>query len=108
MWPRNRMRRDRSGLLACPDDMTGRDAVTLDAGNARGALRGRKSLAGDTGAIFTETFEGQEYLMVPIAASTVRNPHTNEYVPLAGEVATADAQWLWLRTQNLISFQAAP
>ncbi len=37
-WRRSQLRRDRSGLLACPDDVRGRDSVTLDEGNAMGAM----------------------------------------------------------------------
>lgn len=33
----SQMRRDRSGVWACPDDIRGRDRVTLDEGNAMGA-----------------------------------------------------------------------
>lgn len=35
-WYRSDMRRDASGLLACPDDMEGRDAVTLNRLNSQG------------------------------------------------------------------------
>lgn len=36
-WRMSQMRRDRSGVWACPDDIRGRDRVTLDEGNAMGA-----------------------------------------------------------------------
>lgn len=36
-WYRSEMKRDASGRLACPDDQSGRDAVTLDRANARAA-----------------------------------------------------------------------
>lgn len=37
MWRRSQMRKDRAGLLACPDDVKGRDTVTLAEGNAAAA-----------------------------------------------------------------------
>lgn len=36
-WRRSQLRRDRAGKLYCPDEGSGRDAVTLAQGNARGA-----------------------------------------------------------------------
>lgn len=36
-WYRSRLRRDRSGNLACPDDVSGLDRVTLSEGNAKAA-----------------------------------------------------------------------
>ena len=33
-WRRSQMRLDRSGLLVCPDEGDGRDAITLSEGNA--------------------------------------------------------------------------
>lgn len=35
-WMRSRMRLDASGYYACPDDQSGRDAVTLSRQNAEG------------------------------------------------------------------------
>ena len=36
-WYRSKLKRDRSGSLACPDELPGRDAVTLSEGNAAAA-----------------------------------------------------------------------
>ena len=33
-WHRSKLRRDAAGILACPDDQPGLDAVTLSEGNA--------------------------------------------------------------------------
>jgi hypothetical protein len=41
-WLRSKLRRDAAGLLACPDDQDGLDAVTLTEGNA--ALSGNRQL----------------------------------------------------------------
>lgn len=41
-WRFFRMRRDRSGRLACPDDMKGRDEITLSEANARAAREAAK------------------------------------------------------------------
>lgn len=35
-WYRSVMRRDPSGMLACPDDQAGRDATTLNRLNSQG------------------------------------------------------------------------
>ena len=36
-WRRSQLRRNRAGLLVCPDEGNGRDAVTLSEQNAAGA-----------------------------------------------------------------------
>lgn len=46
-WYRSQLRRDAAGLLACPDEYPGRDAVTLSEGNA--ALAGQRTLSGAYG-----------------------------------------------------------
>lgn len=45
-WYRSSMRRDASGLLACPDDQDGRDKVTLDRANQRAGMQGRRAPRG--------------------------------------------------------------
>lgn len=37
-WYRSACRRDMSGLLACPDDQSGRDTMTLDRANAQAGV----------------------------------------------------------------------
>lgn len=41
VWLRSQLRRDAAGLLACPDDVSGLDAVTLSEGNANWASQHR-------------------------------------------------------------------
>jgi len=41
MWYRSQLRKDRAGNLRCPDDASGRDAVTLSELNAAAAKRSR-------------------------------------------------------------------
>ncbi len=38
-WRRSQLVRDRAGLMACPDDVKGRDVVTLTQGNALSAAK---------------------------------------------------------------------
>lgn len=42
-WRRSQMRKDRAGLWACPDDVKGRDVVTLSEGNAAAAKAHRQA-----------------------------------------------------------------
>jgi hypothetical protein len=46
-WRRSQLSRDASGKLACPDDVRGRDDVTLDMENAQGALEFANSIPRD-------------------------------------------------------------
>ncbi len=39
LWHRNEMKRDRSGILRCPDDQAGLGATSLDQANAAGTRR---------------------------------------------------------------------
>lgn len=49
VWYRSQLTRKADGLLYCPDDLPGRDPVTLSVGNAEGAQRrGRRPNTGGT------------------------------------------------------------
>jgi hypothetical protein len=41
-WRRSQLRRDRAGLLKCPDEGTGADSVALTQANAQAAARPRR------------------------------------------------------------------
>lgn len=49
MWLRSRLVRDASGLLACPDDKSGRCEVELNQLNAQGAMERRPVYRHDGG-----------------------------------------------------------
>src|SRR5688572_4883548 len=60
-WRRSELKRDGSGQLYCPDEGTGKDAVTLSLENARGAeesaQRRRRVSGGNQGSFDTEPEE---------------------------------------------------
>jgi hypothetical protein len=62
-WRRSQLRRDRSGLLACPDDRKGLDVVSLAEGNARLARRRRPATGPDDGHYdnATDAYEADGY-----------------------------------------------
>lgn len=43
-WYVSQMRKDRSGIWACPNDQGGRDEVTLSEANARAAQKGPRAV----------------------------------------------------------------
>lgn len=107
-WPRNKLRRDRSGHLFCPDEGCGADRTALDEGNALGASRKRPGVYGDEGRLLNETFTATEYTMTPVTGRTVYHPHTGALIPAEGVVAEEDLHWSWLRQQGQITYEAAP
>lgn len=56
MWRRSQLRRDGAGLLVCPDEGDGRDAVTLSELNAAGAQAQRGPVSTNDGGRF---FKGE-------------------------------------------------
>lgn len=56
VWYRSQLTRKADGLLYCPDDVDGRDAVTLSVGNAEGSRRrGRRPNTG--GSLYKDPVE---------------------------------------------------
>lgn len=49
-WRRSQLRRDASGLLACPDDQPGLDAVSLSKGNAEAMSLGKRRVVSRDGS----------------------------------------------------------
>lgn len=49
IWRRSQLVKDRAGLLACPDDRSGRDIVTLSMLNAQGAKQNRGTVTPSDG-----------------------------------------------------------
>lgn len=55
-WRRSQLKRDRAGLLYCPDEGEGRDSVTLDEANAAAAESYRNAPRGtNDGGRFVKT-----------------------------------------------------
>lgn len=64
-WRRSELRRDRSGMLACPDDVRGKDGVTLSEENALAAAQPRGPMAIRDGGNYDDS--GQNYLRHPLS-----------------------------------------
>lgn len=60
MWRRSQLRKDRAGLLACPDEGDGADVVTLSEANAADAGRPRLFSRVTDGANFDNDGDGTQ------------------------------------------------
>lgn len=63
MWRRSQLKRDRAGMLACPDDAKGKDGVTLAQENAAQAGQPRGPLAIRDGGNYDN--DGQQFKQYP-------------------------------------------